>query len=179
MRVNTARRCQDIPSRLAYPCRTLVWERCEITILKCNPFVVAWQRDAALESLDAFTLAYIEVMLWSTSDYNDGGNDCEHLDATYDYTDLSDSALAAIVADCTAFQATHGDAIDAAETPWRDNREQAGHDFWLTRNRHGCGFWDGDWPEPLATTLTDASHAFGELSPYSGKGLDGVMRIYL
>jgi hypothetical protein len=51
----------------------------------------------------------------------------------------------------------------------------AGHDFWLTRNGHGAGFWDGDWPEPLATVLTDAAHAFGELSPYVGD--DGL--IYL
>jgi|TARA_R110000744_G_scaffold366338_1_gene475354 hypothetical protein len=23
--------------------------------------------------------------------------------------------------------------------------ERIGHDFWLTRNGHGAGFWDGDW----------------------------------
>lgn len=40
--------------------------------------------------------------------------------------------------------------------------EMLGHDFWLTRNRHGAGFWDGDYPEPLGRQLTDASHTFGE-----------------
>ena len=25
-----------------------------------------------------------------------------------------------------------------------DNIEQAGHDFWLSRNGHGTGFWDRD-----------------------------------
>lgn len=24
---------------------------------------------------------------------------------------------------------------------------RAGHDFYLTHNGHGAGFWDGDWPE--------------------------------
>ena len=40
--------------------------------------------------------------------------------------------------------------------------EQAGMDLWLTRNRHGAGFWAGDWPEPFASEATDWSHAYGE-----------------
>ena len=43
---------------------------------------------------------------------------------------------------------------------------QAGHDFWLTRNHHGCGFWDGEWEEPQATELTEASKKFGEFGLY-------------
>lgn len=41
--------------------------------------------------------------------------------------------------------------------------KQAGHDFWLTRNHHGAGFWDGDYPEPEGTELTKLSHSFGEV----------------
>jgi hypothetical protein len=55
------------------------------------------------------------------------------------------------------------------------NPDRAGHDFWLTRNGHGCGFWDGDWPEPAATILTNASNACGECDLYIGD--DG--RIYI
>jgi hypothetical protein len=40
-------------------------------------------------------------------------------------------------------------------------REQAGYDLWLTRNRHGAGFWDGDWPEPFATEATVRSRTYG------------------
>ncbi len=39
---------------------------------------------------------------------------------------------------------------------------QIGHDLWLTRNRHGAGFWDGDYPDDLGQALTDAAHAMGE-----------------
>jgi len=39
---------------------------------------------------------------------------------------------------------------------------QFGHDLWLTRNGHGAGFWDGDWPEPAATVLTDLAKIMGE-----------------
>lgn len=44
----------------------------------------------------------------------------------------------------------------------------AGHDFWLTRCGHGAGFWDGDWPEPAATALTEASKAFRNVDLYVG-----------
>ena len=36
-----------------------------------------------------------------------------------------------------------------------------GHDFWLTRNRHGAGFWDRGYPEAIGKALTDAAHAEG------------------
>lgn len=44
----------------------------------------------------------------------------------------------------------------------------AGHDFWLTRSGHGAGFWDGDWPEPAASTLDKASKEFGNVDLYVG-----------
>lgn len=62
-----------------------------------------------------------------------------------------------IVQDCRNFWGTYHDYIDC-------NARQAGHDFWLTRNRHGAGFWDGDWPVHSAKILTDASHQFGPMS---------------
>lgn len=39
---------------------------------------------------------------------------------------------------------------------------QCGHDFWLTRNRHGSGFWDRDYPKSLADELTRIAHEFRE-----------------
>src|SRR6056300_403211 len=39
--------------------------------------------------------------------------------------------------------------------------DEVGHDFWLTRNRHGAGFWDGDWADD-GDTLTELAHSFGE-----------------
>jgi len=44
----------------------------------------------------------------------------------------------------------------------------AGHDYWLTRNGHGAGFWDGDWPEPYAAQLDDSAHAYGTVELYVG-----------
>tara|TARA_Y100001963_G_scaffold37564_1_gene52487 strand:+ start:173 stop:550 length:378 start_codon:yes stop_codon:yes gene_type:complete len=42
----------------------------------------------------------------------------------------------------------------------------AAHDFILTRNGHGAGFWDGDWSEPIATKLTELCKKFGEIEIY-------------
>ncbi len=38
---------------------------------------------------------------------------------------------------------------------------QVGHDFWLTRNGHGAGFWDRDLGE-LGDRLTKLAEEFGE-----------------
>lgn len=49
------------------------------------------------------------------------------------------------------------------------------HDFWLTRNGHGAGFWDGDYSEKLGDRLTEASKKFGEKYLYIGD--DGFIYI--
>jgi hypothetical protein len=39
------------------------------------------------------------------------------------------------------------------------DEEQIGHDFWLTRNGHGAGFWDRGLGE-IGIKLTTISHEF-------------------
>ncbi len=63
---------------------------------------------------------------------------------------------------------THVDLVIANEEDIGSDDEAAGHDFWLTRNGHGAGFWDGDWPEPAATRLTASSKKYGEFNLYLG-----------
>lgn len=108
-------------------------------------------------SLDPFTQAYIEAMYFTETGYMENG-DLE--DASLE--DLAPEALEQCKADCAKFQADNATALQVGTDT------QAGHDFWLTRNRHGAGFWDGDWPEPEATQLTEAAHSFGEVWPYRG-----------
>lgn len=120
--------------------------------------------------LDSFTEAYIQTALWSSRDDED-----TPLDQNYSKRDLAPATLERMIADCQRFQAEQQATIDAAfETgevicgPDFDGQGRAGHDFWLTRNGHGAGFWDGDWPEPMASALTEAAHAFGEVNLYVG-----------
>lgn len=55
-----------------------------------------------------------------------------------------------------------------------DAWNQAAHDFILTRNSHGTGFWDsGRWAEPWGDRLTQLCRHFGELHCYLGE--DGMI----
>lgn len=121
-----------------------------------------------LKAPDEFTRSYIECALWSTNDEStpEGG---EPLDDNYGPEDLSQECLAAMIVDCESFQ--EDNAKDLA-TWGRYHRytpeEMGGHDFWLTRNGHGAGFWDGDWEVPAGDRLTEASTAYGEVYLYVG-----------
>lgn len=118
---------------------------------------------------DAFTKAYVEAALWSSTDDNEVPLDRDHC-----IEDIAPSTLARIVAECDSFQSVNDALITEENTSSRYGAsEQAGHDFWLTRNGHGCGFWDGDWEEPAATQLDEASKAAGECYLYVGD--DGLI----
>ena len=104
--------------------------------------------------MDTFTQAYLECALW-VGVTDDSG---ESLDQ-FDVTDIAPPTLAEMVADCKAFQESHYDDMS-------DDLSGAGHDFFLTRNGHGAGFWDGDWPDDVGKRLTDAAHVYGEYNLY-------------
>jgi hypothetical protein len=66
-----------------------------------------------------------------------------------------------MAADCKAFQTDNAELLEHA-----GNDEQNGHDFWLTRNRHGAGYWDRGYHGQIGRQLTDASHPYGESDLY-------------
>lgn len=43
-------------------------------------------------------------------------------------------------------------------------------DLYLTRNRHGAGFWDGGYPDEIGRKLTDIAHGLGEVWAYKAHG---------
>lgn len=132
---------------------------------------------ASAPALDPFTRAYIEAALWAETDNTtDAGG--RPFDVNYSMADLAPELFARMLADCAEFQAAHAEIIvEASRTrpnhPQRTAAEFAGHDFWLTRNGHGAGFWDGDWTEPAASLLTAAAEKFGEMDLYIGD--DGLI----
>ena len=119
---------------------------------------------ATTTSLDPFTRAYIEAALFSSTDDND-----QPLDANYTAEDFAPSTLNAMVQECKQFQQENAEALDEC------GDVQGGHDFWLTRNGHGVGFWDGDWPMN-GKALTVASKKYGEADLYVGN--DGYIYQY-
>lgn len=103
-----------------------------------------------MNPVDIMFAHYVRAALWSTNDESreDGG---DPLDDNYTIEDLDESCAAQMKKDCESFynenkQDIGEDVVDV---------ERAGHDFWLTRNGHGAGFWDGDWD-------TDANPERGE-----------------
>jgi len=127
------------------------------------------------KGLDAFTRAYIEAALFSTNDESDekGG---EPLDANYSAEDIAPETMELIVEDCADFQQRFGQLIEDEPEVRGEERwgrwELAGHDFWLTREGHGAGFWDGDWPVH-GDELTAAAKSYGGFDLYVGD--DGII----
>ena len=128
--------------------------------------------------LDEFTAAYIEAALWSTNDESDpsGG---DPLDNNYTEEDIDLDSRWQMIQDCRKFQAENAADIATWESPENASctttpNEQAGHDFWLTRNGHGVGFWESEWGEP-GQRLDKACEKFGECNLYVGD--DGLIYI--
>lgn len=133
-------------------------------------FVMNGKEHPDFEALDTFTQGYIEAAFFTQSgDAEDGGTVGD-----LGFTDLAPETLQSMIEDCREFQKTEAwkltdEALDSGEAVGPHTGDmQAGHDFWFTRNGHGCGFWDGDWPEPYASKLTEAAKEFGEVSLYVG-----------
>ena len=114
-------------------------------------------------TIDSFTRAYVECALWSSCDEND-----EPLDSNYGIEDMASAALAACAEDCADFRSANSAAL--AESNLSD--ESAGHDFWLTRNGHGAGFWDRGLGA-VGTVLSDAARVYGSVDLYVGD--DGMV----
>lgn len=76
--------------------------------------------------------------------------------------DLAPEVKDRLTADCVSFWYRMYYYIE----PAHQTIEQAGHDFWYTRNGHGAGFWDGDWPEPYDKMLTKLAESYGEFQTY-------------
>lgn len=132
-------------------------------------FILYDAHEPAFQALDSFTQAYIQAAYFTEEERlrEELG---EHRDPNF--TDLAPETLAAIIADCAKFLKDNEHLIKLGARPLSDDIADemvfAGHDFWLTRNGHGAGFWDGDWPEPYATQLDNSAKAFGECSLYVG-----------
>lgn len=128
-------------------------------------------KQALIDSLDAFTRSYLETALRSSTECDADGNMGAPLDENYSVDDFTVEALRESIDDCKPFQETESDALEAAYGYGPSyGPESAGHDFWLTRNGHGAGFWDRGLGD-VGGRLTQASKPYGsvDLMVYRGK----------
>lgn len=115
---------------------------------------------------DSFFNSYVEAALWSSTYGENGENnldDGEH--------DLSEDCRNQMLRDCADFfaycEAEGIDPLPEYDCPEYGNAEKSGHDFWLTRNSHGVGYWDRGLEE-IGDRLTRAAKTFGECDLYVG-----------
>lgn len=101
---------------------------------------------------------YAIAALWSSTD--DVG---EPLDDPYSLSDISPETMQAMREDVAEFVAQN----EALLIESGQSEEMIGHDFWLTRNGHGAGFWDRGLGE-VGDKLADAARDAGGVDLYVG-----------
>ncbi|WLA86884.1 hypothetical protein [Bradyrhizobium elkanii] len=116
------------------------------------------EHQRTFNALDGFTRGYIEALFFTDEEqlceesvgahempsvvFNmatmesrfEGGN-------SFGFADLAADTLESIIRDCEAFQRDNAALLNAAYERDYDS-EQAGRDYWYTRNGHGVGYWD-------------------------------------
>ena len=118
--------------------------------------------------LDEFTTGFLTALMWADLSDEDGNP----LDE-YGLSDLHPETVSMAKEECAKFQEENSDLLSKAyESGEWYNQAQAGHDFALTRNGHGAGFWDRDLGE-VGDKLSEEARAYGELN--GGLSDDGLV----
>lgn len=129
--------------------------------------------------IDAIVDGYLDCQLWaqhdsSTEERMESG---ECLDANYGRYDISDEYVEKIREELTEVIVSHPLAVRmylaAHERIGYNRNELFGHDFYLTREGHGAGFWDRGLGE-LGDYLTKITKAYGSAEELFDSG-DGTL----
>lgn len=95
-------------------------------------------------TMNIMTHSYLQAALWT-----------EGLDDELSVEDFDSASIALAELICDVFAAVFDAVIDGRE-------DEAGHDLWLTQNRHGAGFRDGDWEDCHPKLLTAFAVQLGD-----------------
>lgn len=98
-------------------------------------------------NIDKILDNYLEAAIWTNE---------EDLSKSYTIYDFDDVAKENAKSDIINFVSKAKEFLTGIA------EEQIGHDFWLTRNHHGAGFWDRGYDENIGEKLTEISHEFKE-----------------
>lgn len=123
-----------------------------------------------------FIRAYAVCALWSSCGPSEPPHACENLGDIFGTDDISPECRASMRADCLDFIRSNFDDLQEycqrmGNEQW-SGEERAGHDFWLTRNGHGAGFWDRGLGA-LGARLSDAAKVYRGFDLYPGE--DGLI----
>ena len=136
-KISTVIECK--PNAIEDQIKRVLYEKYDsITELKYKPFI------------DDMVKGYLVSALWSSTDMNG-----DPLDDKYSYHDFKEKSIELAQKDCASFEELAGELLNGHDD------SDIGHNFWLTRNGHGAGFWDGGYEH--GDELTKISDKFGEL----------------
>lgn len=120
------------------------------------------------QHLDQFTIGYLESAEWLLPEA-DAYPDSK---PPPDCTGFAPESTAAALADCMEFQCSNGTDLAFYYAESGRGPSSAGTDFYLSRNRHGAGFFDrGD--HPVFKRLQEAARSCGPCDAYVGD--DGLI----
>lgn len=135
--------------------------------------ITSIENEFTWEDLDAEEILehYLIAVLWSSMDAEG-----EPLDDNYSVDDVAESAKEECFAEITSWLKycdskglleRYVNHPQVAKSARYSTEAMLGHDFWLTRNGHGTGFWDRGLGE-LGEQLSDTCETFGSCDPYVG-----------
>lgn len=144
---------------------------------------------ATTDKLSPRTRSYLETALWSsTAMVGDdpivgypGLREGDPLDDHFGIDDISPESLVVAETELNDFfdYLENQGLLDLAREYHND--ECIAHDFWLTRNGHGAGFWDGHYDDrvggrrSIGRELTDCAKIWG--SQYIWIDLGGILHL--
>jgi len=98
---------------------------------------------------DSMLTGYLAAAIWAGLDED-----------RYTLDDIAYGSIMCASREIGRFVELAGSLLDS------EDPSQVGHDFWLTRNGHGAGFWDGDYEDSKGRQLTAISKGFGTSDIY-------------
>lgn len=116
-----------------------------------HPYMVA--RIIPSDHVRLFVSGYLEAMVWANVADEDSG--------AWQAYDIADDSLNALECDARDFLASNYADIESAVNGHDGyGFDSAGHDYALTRNGHGAGYWDRGLGD-VGDSLTDMAQAAG------------------
>lgn len=114
--------------------------------------------------LDTFTRAYLTAALWVA----------EHDDLTF--ADIDPAAIKEAIDDCKDFQDANREDLDEVSDTYHVDDSQHGHDFFLSRNGHGAGFFDRGYDlNGLGDKLQRAARVYGTHEAHEDLSENGIV----
>lgn len=122
--------------------------------------------------MEKFIEGYLTCALWASTLGDDQGTP---MDQDHSLDDFADETQKKLRDDATNFYTAWTLSILKYCERTRHDADYAGHDFWLTRNGHGAGFWDKGIGE-LGEHLSERARECGTCDLYVGD--DGKIYVY-